>query len=106
MSNTELHQEWEQRLAEFRASGQTAAQWCAAREIKIHRFWYWSRKLRPHHQQQPNGSLGWIAVKMDESPVLEEGTLTIRIGSASIEVNQGFNSALLKQVVQALSDAQ
>ncbi len=40
---------------------------------------------------------------MDEPPV-EENTLTIHLGPTKIEVRQGFSHALLKQVVQTLSN--
>lgn len=106
MSRTELQQEWEQRLKEFRASGKTAKAWCAAREIKLNRFWYWSRKLRTQNQKDSSAEeVQWLSVQMDEPP-LQETTLTVQVGNVSIEVKPGFNPTLLQQVIQALSYAQ
>ncbi|WP_206919773.1 IS66 family insertion sequence element accessory protein TnpA [Alicyclobacillus suci] len=53
MSRTDLHDEWEKRLIEFESSGQTTTAWCAAQEINIHRFRYWSSKLRGNRRQKP-----------------------------------------------------
>lgn len=106
MSRVELHQEWEMRMAEFRASGQSAAGWCAAKDIALHRFWYWSRKLQPKLQAQSAEPIQWLTVKIDEPRLKPEATLTIRVGGACIEVKPGFHPVLLKQVVEALSHVQ
>ncbi len=104
MSRTDLQQEWAQRLKEFRASGETATTWCAARNINLHRFWYWSRKLRTQNQVQSSEEIRWLSVRMDE-PSLED-TLTVQVGNVHIEVKPGFNPTLLQQVVQTLIHAQ
>ena len=105
MSKTDLQQEWEQRLNEFRASGETATAWCAARNINLSRFWYWSRKLRIQRQEHATEKIQWLSVRMDE-PSSKENTLTVQVGSARIEVRSGFNPTLLQKVVQALTHAQ
>jgi hypothetical protein len=102
MSRTELNIEWERRMTEFRASGQTATAWCAARDIPMHRFWYWSRKLRPNHPAQSVDPIQWLTVKMDDTPVVQDNMLTIRVGDASIEVQPGFHPELLEQVIRVL----
>lgn len=106
MSRMELEREWRQRLNEFCASGETATAWCAARSINLHRFWYWSRKLRTEKRNQHHGETQWLSVKMEESSVQQESALTVRVGNASIEVRAGFDPALLQRVVWALSHAQ
>jgi hypothetical protein len=35
MLKTELRKEWEQRIAVFKASGQTQAKWCEANDLKL-----------------------------------------------------------------------
>lgn len=103
MSRVELHREWEKRMAEFSNSGQSATAWCAAHDIRLHRFWYWARKFRPERQAESNSPIQWLAVKMDEPQLKPESTLTIRVGGACIEIKPGFQPGLLKQVVEALS---
>lgn len=104
MSRTDLQQEWAQRLKEFHASGETATAWCTARNINLHRFWYWSRKLRTQNQNQSSAEIRWLSVRMDESSL--EDTLIVQVGHVRIEVKPGFNPTLLQQVVQTLTHAQ
>lgn len=106
MSKNELHLEWEKRFAEFESSGQPATTWCAEHGISISRFRYWSSKLRgSRHQKTSNEEICWLSVEM-ESPKVTATGLTIHVGQVNIEVHEGFNPALLRQVVQALADAQ
>jgi hypothetical protein len=44
MNKSELRLEWEQRIANFLSSGQSASKWCAANEVSIHQFWYWKKR--------------------------------------------------------------
>jgi len=43
---------WAKRIADFRASGLSATQWCAANGLKIHQLRYWLKKLKLRHQPQ------------------------------------------------------
>lgn len=104
MSKTELRTQWEKRIADFQASGQTGTAWCECNQVNIHQFRYWFRKFQLERQAQP-ASVQWLSVKMDDSPVEEDNSLTIRVGQASIQVKSGFNPSLLRQVVQALAHA-
>jgi hypothetical protein len=103
VARSELRKEWEQRIAEFRASGQTAVAWCAAHDVNLHRFRYWLRKFPTKRATESTPSVRWLSVKVDEPPVAEDGILLVRVGSASIEVKPGYNPTLLRQVVQTLA---
>ncbi len=46
MTKAERQKEWESRIAEYRASGQSVKEWCTANDIKPERLWYWLRKHR------------------------------------------------------------
>jgi len=41
--------------------------------IILHSFRYWARKFQSKHQAASTGTIRWLSVKMDESPVREEG---------------------------------
>ncbi len=100
-------QEWEARIAEFRASGQSVSEWCAAHGIKPGRLWY---RLRQERRQ------GKVGKGSDVAPVWLEATVTcpagteeqdnkrllIRTGEASVEVRAGFDPELLSAVVRVL----
>ena len=43
--NPELQKVWEQRIADYRKSGQTQVNWCKENQWSIHQFKYWLRKI-------------------------------------------------------------
>ncbi len=97
MTVTERHakkEAWMERIAEFEASGQSGAQWCAARGFKENQLSYWRRKLK---QQQPEETR-WLALDIRGS----EPALTIKIGQASIELKPGFDQELFVTAVKLL----
>ena len=47
--NQELHEEWERRIALYRASGLTQSKWCEINEISIHKLKYWLYKVDDPH---------------------------------------------------------
>lgn len=46
MSKQQLYEIWSSRVAEFKASGQSVAAWCAEQDLKPHQLRYWLRKRR------------------------------------------------------------
>jgi hypothetical protein len=101
MSKSELRTEWEQRISDFIASGQSASKWCATNEINIHQFWYWKRRLKDL-QDQVTGSSKWLSIEMDDSTETPSNTLIVRVGQSSVEVKSGFDPNLLADVVRTL----
>ena len=88
---------WVDRIADFRASGLSAPQWCAAHGLKIHQFRYWLKKLENPLPTQT--AVRWLPVDISAP----EPALTVRIGVAAIEVRTGFDPQLLVEVVKTLS---
>ena len=101
MTRAERQKEWETRIAEYRASGQTAREWCAANEVHPAQLWYWLRKYKPRDTALMN-STQWLSVRVGEEAEDLGDSLIIRVGEASIEVKPGFNPALLSEVVRVL----
>ncbi|MDI3538260.1 MAG: hypothetical protein PWQ13_283 [Bacillota bacterium] len=85
MTKAELRQEWERRIAEYRASGQSAKEWCAAHNVTPRQLWYRLKKY-----------------KTRMNPLRQTNELLIRVGLAGIEVRPGFDLALLAKVVKVL----
>lgn len=98
----DLRECWRARVAEFRASGQTGAAWCAAHQIKEHQLWYWIRKF-PVENNPKESSPNWIPVQIHESIEVTEHPLLVRVGQATIEVRAGYDSGLLRDVVRTLA---
>ncbi len=85
---------WIERIAEFEASGQNGAKWCAAQGFKENQLSYWRRKLK---RQQPEETR-WLPLDISDP----EPTLTIKIGQASIELKHGFDQELFITAVKLL----
>ncbi|PIW22815.1 MAG: IS66 family insertion sequence hypothetical protein [Candidatus Aquicultor secundus] len=109
MTQAERQKEWENRIAQYRDSGKSVRQWCAANNVSEERLWYWLRKYKTNGQigsnkDAPlNQSNQWLPVELSEhSPMEQNNSLTIRVGKAQIEVKGGFDPGLLSQVVRAL----
>jgi hypothetical protein len=100
MSQAEVRQQREVRIAAYRSSGQSATDWCSAHQLQPRQLWYWIRKCKTTKDTVTSSSR-WMAVKVD--PLNEkESALRVRIGSAVIEVNASFNPTLFSEVVRTL----
>lgn len=106
MSKDELYKTWETRIADFRASGQTARAWCTKLDLNLHTLRYWLRKFPQPSSCESTESIRWLSVELDQASANDSSLLTVQIGTARIEVRPGFNPVLLKQVVNALQHAE
>lgn len=80
-------------VARWRASGQRQSAWCAAQGISPKRLSSWVRRS----ERMAAGSGGGFVMGVVASGV------RVRVGcGATIEVEVGFQAALLRQVVEAL----
>jgi len=107
--------QWAQAMQERKASGQSVAGFCEAKDISRNTYFYWQRRLREAAAMQlaaaaqPNQSQvlvpsGWATVAEEVVPE-EPQSLTLRINGAEIELRQGFDEALLASVIRTLSQS-
>ena len=105
---------WAQIMQNRAASGQSIRAYCKANGIGTNVYHYWQRKLREAAAEQmaaePNAGAqilvpsGWATVSAAEEATPEQaGSLTLRVGGAEIEVQQGYDEALLASVIKTLS---
>ena len=102
MEKTELHKEWERRIAVFKASGQTQANWCAANDLKVHQLKYWLKRIEGSKSTNETTSQ-WASITIDEASDELSETLQIKVGQAAIEVKPGFTPSFLADVVRTLT---
>ena len=87
--------EWEQRIVEFEASGQTGTAFCRQRELPIWRFRYWHKALR-----KPKAALGgFIELATERS----DPGIWVECGRWRVHVGDRFDTRVLRRVAEALS---
>lgn len=80
----------------FRASGQTAAEWCKENDIRISTLRYWITKINRKDKQAQQGFIAFT------SSACEPSVLVVKIGSYQIEVAPGFDAATFRETVLLL----
>lgn len=100
MKSEERRQVWRERVALFRASGQSGRAWCIENDIREHLLWYWVRRIEATCAE---AETQWLPVAVEGgSPATNTG-LSVRIGNAVVEVQPGFDHTLLADVIKVLT---
>ena len=101
MTSVEQREQWRERVKAFRASGQSMAAWCVAQGIKPHQLRCWLPRLA--QAPEADGTPQWLPVTVHEQEASVSGNgMYARIGPDVVEVQPGFDLALLTAVVRAL----
>jgi len=102
MSRKSNRQLWEERIASYRSSGQSAALWCKSNQVNLNTLKSWISKLNKEAIFAKE-SVQWVSLQPAEMLSADpKGSLTVNIGKATIAVSSGFDSKLFTEVVQAL----
>lgn len=105
MSRQSNRQLWKERIANYRSSGQPAALWCTSNQVNLNTLRSWISKLNKE-AVFANEPVNWVSLKPTRilPSSSETNLLTITIGKANIKVAPGFDSNLLAEVVQVLTN--
>ena len=88
--------EWTERVAAWRASGQSASEFAAGKEYTEKLLRWWSSELSRREEKRPRVRMARVV------RASQKEALVIAVGAARIEVRAGFDRALLRDVVAAL----
>lgn len=83
---------WEERIASFRASGQSAPAWCNEHGVNIHTLRYWLQKTSASHKSEPTVPVKWLSVEAAEGgggQPISEGKIAICIGMPVLKWSLG-----------------
>jgi hypothetical protein len=102
MTNDKKRRDWARLIAEYRSSELSMRAWCEKSGFTFHQLRYWNRKLG--RASEPGG---WSAVEVveDDFPLSESvpgSVVTVRVGSAAIDVHPGFDQSLLSDVLRVV----
>jgi hypothetical protein len=90
-------EEWNKRISDFRASGQSMKSWCEENKVTPRRMYYWMSKLNT--KKVTGDSITWMPIAINEPA---ECGLKIQIGQAVITVKPGFDQRLLVDVIRVI----
>ena len=114
---TQTETKWSERVREWRASGQSAAQFVEGRGFEASTLQYWASRLKAMGimvvpeattgatpaKAPAKASMALLRVRRAVAPEAVRSTgLTIGVGAARIEVGRGFDRTLLREVVDVL----
>lgn len=96
-------------VEQWRASGQSVAQFCRERAVPVHRLHYWKRQAEPvaRSEDAPTAS-EFLAVDMEEAARAKpsrEGTIEIAVGGIRVQLPLGCDRASFIRVLQWTAEA-
>jgi hypothetical protein len=99
--------EWSERVADWRASGLTAKEYCEGREYSAQNLLYWSSTLRRKGsaERRPDREVTMARVirRVDAEPSPKTpASIVVRTRTARVEVRPGADAATLALVLTAL----
>jgi hypothetical protein len=99
--NSKLRSIWEDRLAQYEASGKSITAWCKEQTIRENQFYYWRKKLRASQAEKP---VQWLPLELQltKQAHLVADFITIHIGKTAVEIRKGFDRQLLIEIIQVL----
>ena len=98
MGNTELLNEWRERIADYRAGELTMIQWCEKTGYSIAQLKYWIAKCNKLARKSEAG--GWARVEIADSGKIVASKIAVHVGVARIEIERGFDRAVLGEVMR------
>ena len=106
MSQKTKREQWEQHLADFEGSGQTAVIWCKEQDIQLANFYYWKRRIRTVIEDAKVSPISWLPLEFDlKSPSGEMAAEQISIeigGKFKVIIQKGFDREMFRDVVSIL----
>lgn len=98
MAGYRVESERRAEVARWRTSGQSAAAYCASHGISGESLRRWRKEF-----ERPRSSTAPAFVRVELERRAPERGLTLEVGSARLRLEPGFDAALLREVVKALS---
>ncbi len=102
MTKEQLKQDWQAVIHRYETSGiRNQSEWCRENGISLRNFNRWYNKLK---KQVSSTAIvqSWVPIQITEKP--QGPALNLRIGKITIEVKEGFQASLLREVVKALGE--
>lgn len=102
---TETETKWSERVRDWRASGKSAEEYAEGRGFKGSTLRYWASNLRrvaPAAAEASPGPARVPMLRVVRRAASIPATIEVAVGGARVVVREGFDGALLRQVIAAL----
>jgi len=94
--------DWPAIIAAYKTSGQNQNAWCRANNVNLNNLRYWLQKEKKAAPAVKK-TCQWLELEVPVPQTAAAGQrLTIRIGQANLEINPGFDSQFLTDVIRAI----
>jgi transposase len=94
---------WIKRVAAWRASGQTAAEYCERQGLVLSALRYWAQRARREQEATAAVAVPVRLARVERArPSAELVPVVIEVGGARISVARGFDRATLATVLEVL----
>jgi len=103
MSLDERKQMWQQRIEAYKLSGESSVKtWCKLNQVSSQSMYQWMKKFQMETTNVSPSSTQWIPIESSSVNEKTKSPLIVTLGDVSIEIREGFNRALFKEVLQIL----
>ncbi|WP_341300287.1 hypothetical protein MHB44_03745 [Lysinibacillus sp. FSL H8-0500] len=105
MSLDERKQMWQQRIEDYRSSGEPSVKaWCQLNQVGLQSMYQWMRRLQLEatHVAPTSTSTQWVTFTSSNGLDKTTTPLIVKIGDVSIEISEGFDRVLFTEVLQIL----
>ncbi|WP_040950104.1 IS66 family insertion sequence element accessory protein TnpA [Gorillibacterium massiliense] len=92
MARAEIRQQWETRIAAFRASGEKATHWCKANQVNRRQLYNWLKRIEGTGVSgAPSKRTAWVHVEI--APELETN-----LPSSSFIISSDFSKRIMEMI--------
>ena len=95
-------EKWKLLIEQQRESEQSQTEWCQEHQVNIHAFHYWVRRLREIQHESSNEEISWVKLKKIQPESLNAFPIRIKIGHATLEIDELFDENMLTKIVSIL----
>ena len=102
-------EEWKQLLLDFQSSGMKLYEWCESRNVTKDMYYYWLRKIREQacDELESNSNQNHALTSFKKLEVITPvpnttAAVIIRLGGATVEINEGTTQQTIQAVLLAL----
>ena len=104
MTKDERRSIWGEKINNYRNSNMTANDWSNENNVSIHSLKSWITKFNKEQNPHETKETEWLAVELTKpNNISSTSSITIKIGSCSIEITRDFDKTVLTDVVQVLA---